>query len=332
MSKVLVTGGAGYVGSVLVPKLMAQEYGVRVLDTMWFGDKGLDKVKDGCDIVRGDVRDSDLVKKCMTGIDYVIHLANISNDPCSELDHDLTRQVNFEATKTLVDAAKYQGVSRFIYASSGSVYGIKDFDEVTEDVELDPLTIYSKTKVWSEEILKDANSKDFTTVSIRPATTFGYSPRQRLDLVVNIFTDHAVNKGILNVHGGEQMRPSISIEDITDCYLMVLTAPKDKIEGQAFNVSDDNFSVMKIAEIVRDAVGDHVDIKVQKDVVDQRSYPMVARKISETIGFIPKISMGKGVKNLAKAFQNGLIPNPDSPIYKNIQQMKKLGIGTKNGS
>ncbi|MFH1326805.1 MAG: bifunctional SDR family oxidoreductase/aminotransferase class I/II-fold pyridoxal phosphate-dependent enzyme [archaeon] len=328
MSKILVTGGAGYTGCVLVPKLLDKGYGVRVLDTMWFTDKGLDSVKNKCEIVKGDIRDVKIVKKCMQGVDAVIHLANISNDPCSELDHQLTKEVNFEATKILIDLAKSQGVKRFIYASSGSVYGIKDFDNVTEDVEPNPLTIYSKTKVWSEEIVKEANTMGFTTVCVRPGTHCGYSPRQRLDLITNILATNAIKNKKMMVNGGNQKRPSIHIEDITDYYVNLITAPAEKIGGEIFNANSQNLSIGEIAQEVKNMVGGDVVIDT-KPHPDQRSYPMVSKKIEMILGFSPKKTVGDAVSDLKYAFEKSMIKDPEDPIYKNILQMRKLNIGVK---
>ncbi|HUW44059.1 MAG TPA: SDR family oxidoreductase, partial [Bacillota bacterium] len=237
---VLVTGGAGYAGSVLVPKLLERGYNVRVLDLMMFGSQGLDPVKNRCEIMEGDIRDSRLVEKCLEGVDSVIHLAAISNDPCSELDHELTKQVNYDATENLVNLAKEKKITRFIFASSSSVYGIKKEPNVTEDLFLEPLTIYSKTKAMAEEFIKKNSDDNFAAVNIRPATICGYSPRMRLDLAVNILTEHAINKGRITVFGGEQKRPNIHIEDITDYYADLLTVSKEKITGKSFNAGSEN--------------------------------------------------------------------------------------------
>jgi len=325
MEKVLVTGGAGYVGAVLVPKLLESGYNVKVIDTMWFGKECLDSVKDKCEIIKGDIRDYKLVDECLNGIDYVIHLAAISNDPCSDLNPEITKQVNFEATKELVKRAKEKGVKRFIYASSSSVYGIKEEPNVTEELPLEPLTIYSQTKVWAEEVVKQANDENFTTVIIRPATVCGYSPRLRLDLTVNILTEHAINKGKITVFGGEQKRPNIHIEDITDYYIQLLKTPKEKIAGKIFNAGYENHALIEIAEMVKKVVGKQIKIE-RTETKDLRSYRISSEKIKKELGLEPKKTILDAVADLKEAFDSGLIPNSSDTIYRNIERMKELNI------
>ncbi|VVB82612.1 NAD-dependent glucose-6-phosphate dehydrogenase [uncultured archaeon] len=323
MSKVLITGGAGYVGSVLVPKVLDKGYGVRVLDLMLFGEKGLENVKDRCEIVQGSITDSKLVKKSLEGVDYVIHLASIANDPCCDLNPQLTEKVNYEATKNLVLTAKESGIKRFIFASSGSVYGIQKEKRITEDWPVNPQTIYADTKARAEKIIREQNDKNFVTTILRAATTAGYSPRMRLDLAVNIFTEQAINRGWLSVHGGSQMRPSIDVRDITDYYTFMLDAPAEKISGETFNASNDNYSVLEIANIVKDVVGKNVEVKIEP-VVDTRNYPMVSEKITNVLGLKPKYGVKESVENLKDAFERGLIPNPSDVIYRNIETMKRI--------
>jgi len=255
-NNILITGGAGHVGCVLVPKLLKEGYQVRVLDIMWFGDEGLDEVKNNKNlkIMKGDIRDKATLKKSLKDIDIVIHLAAISNDPCAELDPNLTIETNYKATFNLVKLAKKQGIKRFIYASTSSVYGIKKDPQVTEDLKLEPLTIYSKTKADAEKVIQKENSRDFVTVIIRPATVCGYSPRMRLDLVVNILSSHAIMNRKIKVFGGKQKRPNIHIEDMTDLYLLMTKLPKDKIAGKIFNAGFENYSVSKLAQIVKKVI------------------------------------------------------------------------------
>ncbi|MBT5926637.1 MAG: NAD-dependent epimerase/dehydratase, partial [Verrucomicrobia bacterium] len=218
---VLVTGGAGYVGAVLVPKLLEAGYNVIVLDLFIYGEHVLDGSRKNPNLktIKGDIRDQKLLKKIMPGCDVVIHLACISNDPSFELNPELGRSINLDAFRPLVEISKEAGVNRFIYASSSSVYGIKEESNVHEGMALEPLTDYSRFKADCEKILAEYESSEFTTVTIRPATVCGYSPRLRLDLTVNILTNHAVNNGLITVFGGEQRRPNIHIEDITDLYV-----------------------------------------------------------------------------------------------------------------
>jgi nucleoside-diphosphate-sugar epimerase len=324
--KVLVTGGAGYVGSVLVPKILNHGLEAVVFDLMLFGDQGISQLRDRCKIVRGDIRDLKLVKDCVRGVDYVIHLAAIANDPCSNLNPELTKEVNCEATKNLARIAKESGVKRFVYASSSSVYGIRQEPNVTEDLELAPLTIYSQTKAWAEEKLKQQNSPDFTTVSIRSATVCGYSPRQRLDLIVNILASDAITKGIITVNGGEQKRPNVHIEDITDLYLGILNAPAERISGQVFNYGRENHTVNEIAQMVKQVIGDHVQIKMNPKTADSRSYHISSEKIERVLGVYPVRSVMDAVLDIKTAFDSGLIPDPANANYRNIDKMKQMNI------
>ena len=201
MRKIMVTGGAGYVGSSLVPKLIRAGHEVRVLDLFIYGEDVFDDIenKTNLKIFKGDIRDINLVKSSLEGADTVIHLACISNDPSFELNPSLGKEINLDSFRPLVEASREAGVTRFIYASSSSVYGIKEVENVTEEMELEPLTDYSKFKADCEKILAEYQSEDFTTVTIRPATVCGYSPRQRLDVIVNILSNHAYNNNKIKI-------------------------------------------------------------------------------------------------------------------------------------
>jgi len=324
--KVLVTGGAGYVGSVLVPKLVLKGLDTIVLDLMLFGDSGLSSIKDKCEVIKGDIRDYDLIKKTIRGVDYVIHLAAIANDPCSNLKPELTRQVNYEATKNLVQVSKESGVKRFIYASSSSVYGIRDEQNITEDLELKPLTIYSKTKAWAEEEVRRQNCPGFITTSIRSATVCGYSPRQRLDLIVNILASDAITKGVMTINGGQQKRPNVHIQDITDLYEILLTAPEDKISGQIFNYGKENHTVNELGEIVKGIVGEHVKIIINQKTADSRSYHISSEKIENALGIYPIRSVSDAVRDLKNVFESGLLKNTEDANFRNIEKMKQLDL------
>ena len=228
---VLVTGGAGYVGAVLVPKLLNKGHCVKVVDLYIYGEDVFDKVKDhpGLKQVKGDIRDRKMLERETPGYDTVIHLACISNDPSYELDPVLGKSINYDAFIALVDVSKKAGVKNFIFASSSSVYGVKDVPEVTESLPLEPQTDYSKYKALCEEVLIKEATDNFIVTIIRPSTVCGYSPRLRLDLTVNILTNHAINKGEITVFGGEQMRPNLHIEDMTDFYCFLLELPDEKI-------------------------------------------------------------------------------------------------------
>ncbi|CCQ61650.1 NAD-dependent epimerase/dehydratase family protein [Crocosphaera watsonii] len=326
--QVLITGGAGYVGSVLVPKLLRAGYEVKVIDLYLYGDHVLDEVKHHPNLeqIKGDIRNRDLLEKIMPGCDAVIHLACISNDPSFELDPGLGKSINYDAFLDLVDVAKENGVKRFIYASSSSVYGIKETENVTEDLPLEPLTDYSKYKALCEEVLLEKREPGFVTLILRPATVCGYSPRLRLDLTVNILTNHAVNNGKITVFGGEQKRPNIHIEDMTDLYVKCLEYPDQAIDGKIFNAGYENHKVKEIAEMVQNVVGEQVEI-VTTPTNDNRSYHVSSDKIRQELGFVPQHSIEEASADLVKAFKAGLIPNSMTDTkYFNIKTMQAIEL------
>ena len=329
IKRVLVPGGAGYVGAVLIPKLLAAGYRTRVLDLFLYGEHVFDSISDRSllETVKGDVRDRDVVQQAMTGCDAVIHLACISNDPSFELDPELGKSINFDSFRPLVETARASGVRRFVFASSSSVYGVKEEDNVTEDLALEPLTDYSKYKVLCEDVLQEYQSPEFTTVTVRPATVCGYSPRLRLDLTVNILTNHAINNGRIRVFGGTQYRPNIHIDDITDLYVRLLELPDEDIAGKIWNAGYENQRVMDIAETVRDVVGEQkVDI-VTEPTDDLRSYRISSDKIFREIGFRPKHSIRDAVYDLTVAFREGKIPNSmTDERYFNIKKMQSVHL------
>lgn len=321
---VLVTGGAGYVGAVLVPQLLRNNYKVKVLDLFLFGEDVFDSVKGNpnLELIKGDMRDENLLERALPGCDSVIHLACISNDPSFELDPELGKSINYDCFPALVKISKQAGVKRFIYASSSSVYGVKDEPNVTEDLPLEPLTDYSKFKALCEEILLKERSPGFTAVIIRPATVCGYSPRLRLDLTVNILTNHAVNKREITVLGGNQMRPNIHIQDMADLYTKLLDYPDALIDGKIFNAGYENHTVSQIAQMVKKIVGDDVAIKTQP-TNDNRSYHISSEKIRRELGFSPQYTIEDAIRDLVTAFKQGKIPNSFSENrYYNIKTMQ----------
>lgn len=326
---IFVTGGAGYVGSVLVPKLLDNGYNVKVLDLYIYGDDVLNSVKDHPNLtqIKGDIRDRKLLEKEIPGTDALIHLACISNDPSFELDPGLGKSINYDAFIDLVDVAKKSSVKRFIYASTSSVYGIKGEENVTEDLSLEPLTDYSKYKAMCEDVLVKEQSPDFTTVIIRPATVCGFSPRQRLDLIVNILTNNAVNTGHIKVFGGEQKRPNIHIEDMSDLYVKLLEYPDEKIAGKIFNAGFENYQVKDLANMVKKVLSDNSLEIVFTPTDDLRSYHISSEKIKRDLGFVPKHTVEDAIRDLREAFRTGKIPNPMDEIrYYNIKTMQAIKL------
>lgn len=325
---VLVTGGAGYVGSVLVPLLLEAGYAVRVLDLMIFGEHTLSSVRDNprLTVHKGDLRDQALLRQILPGCEAVIHLACISNDPSFELDPALGRSINYEAFIPLVEFAKDSGVKRFIYASSSSVYGIKDEPNVTEELELKPLTDYSKYKALCEDELRARKVPGFTALTIRPATVCGFSPRLRLDLSVNILTNHAINKGKITVFGGDQLRPNFHVRDCAELYVKCLAYPDALIDGKVFNAGYQNLSINAIAELVRKVVGGNITIE-STPTNDNRSYHISSDKIRRELGYEPRHTIEDAVRELTEAFRAGKVPDPlTCSLYYNIKRMQELKL------
>jgi len=325
LKKIFVTGGAGYVGAVLVPRLLLEGYHVTVLDLMIYGRKALDQ-HPALTVVEGDIRNLSLLREYLPGNNAVIHLACISNDPSFELNPKLGKSINLDAFRPLVEVSRESGVERFIYASSSSVYGIKEEKNVHESMILEPLTDYSKFKADCERILAEYQSPDFTTVTIRPATVCGYSPRQRLDVVVNILTNLAYHKREITIFGGEQLRPNIHISDMVESYVVVLKAGKEKVAGQIYNAGYENQPVRQLAEAVKAAIGDDVKL-ITSPTDDNRSYHISSEKIRCDLGFVAVNSIRDAVLELRNAFDQGLLPNSlDDEIYFNIKRMRSIEL------
>jgi nucleoside-diphosphate-sugar epimerase len=322
--KIFVTGGAGYVGCVLVPRLLARGHSVKVIDWYIYGEEGLAPARGHPKLVevRGDIRDRALLEREIPGCDTVIHLACISNDPSYELDPDLGRSINYDAFLGLIDVSRKAGVGNFIYASSSSVYGVKEEPEVTEDLPLEPLTDYSRYKALCEDVALAEATKDFVVTIVRPATVCGYSPRLRLDLTVNILTNHAVNKGKLTVFGGDQYRPNLHIEDMAELYCFLLEQPDEKIRSRVWNVGYENYTVMQIARMVQKAVSPSLPIEVIP-TDDHRSYRVCSKKIKEDLGFEPHHTIEDAIHGLRRAFVAGKVPEAlTAERYYNVKTMQ----------
>jgi nucleoside-diphosphate-sugar epimerase len=330
VKNVFITGGAGYVGSLLTPQLLDLGYRVTVFDIMYYGDHFLPKENPRLTVIQGDIRDISKLADTLKGIDVVLHLACISNDASFELDEKLSKTVNFDSFEPMVIAAKKAGVKRFVYASSSSVYGVSDAPDVTEDHPLVPLTLYNKFKGLCEPLLFKHQSPDFVCVVIRPATLCGYAPRQRLDLSVNILTNHAVKQNKIVVFGGSQLRPNLHIQDMCDLYKLLIEVPDEKIAGQIFNVGYQNQSILEIAKVVKKVVEQEFPEKGDIEIVttstdDIRSYHINSDKITRVLGFIPKYTIEDAIRDLCKAFHEGKLANSmNDDIYFNVRRMKAL--------
>lgn len=307
--KILVTGACGYKGSVLVPKLLKAGHQVVGFDIQWFGNE-LEPHPD-LTVVQGDVRNIDEVP--LDGIDAIIHLSSVANDPCGDLDPKLTWEISCLATMQLADRAKRRGIKRFIYASSGSVYGVKDEEQVTEDLELLPISEYNKTKMCGERIML-SYSEDMVVQIVRPATVCGFSPRMRLDVSVNMLTMQALKNGKITVFGGDQTRPNIHIDDITDLYIFLLDNPQ---HTGIYNAGFENISILAIAEMV----GHHLDAEiVVTPSNDPRSYRVNSDRLLAT-GFRPKKTVEDAIKELIGLYRQGVLIEQDR--WHNLKWMQQ---------
>ncbi|MCH9614516.1 MAG: UDP-glucose 4-epimerase [Chlamydiia bacterium] len=330
MQKVLITGGAGYVGTLLTNQLLEKGYSVVVYDTMFYGC--VLEPHERLELVKADIRDTESFETAVNGCQTVIHLACISNDPSFHLDETLSTSINYDCFEPLVVSAKSQGVKRFIYASSSSVYGVSDAPNVTEDHPLVPLTLYNKYKGMCEPLLFKHQSDDFVCVTIRPATICGYSPRMRLDLSVNILTNHAVNRDKITVFGGDQLRPNLHIGDMCDLYEQLLELPDEKIAGETFNFGHQNYSISHIAEMVRKVVMEEfpekgeIAIETQSSD-DNRSYHICSDKIKNKLGISPKRTVEDAVRDLCKAFKAGKLKDSlTDESYSNVKTLMSCGV------
>lgn len=307
--KILVTGACGYKGSVLIPKLLRDGYSVDALDIQWFGN--FLPEHDNLNVIHHDVRDTAAIN--LSGVDAIIHLASVANDPCGDLDPKLTWEVSALATMQLADRAAREGIKHFIYASSGSVYGVKDEDQVTEDLTLEPISEYNKTKMVSERVLL-SYAEQLTVQIVRPATVCGLSPRMRLDVAVNMLTTQALLNGEITVFGGKQARPNIHIDDITDLYLFLLANPQ---HTGVFNAGFENITILDIAEQIKNSINTNIVVTPSND---PRSYRINSDRLLAT-GFKPQKTVQNAIDEITEAFHSGKLTNEDR--WYNLKWMQQ---------
>ena len=327
---IFFTGGAGYNGSCLVPELLKKGYKVTVYDVMYYTDNFLPKNNPNLKIIKGDIRDKEKIYYSCQNHDVFVHLACISNDTSFALDEKLSTSINLDAFEPMVLSAKRAGIKRFIYASSSSVYGISEEKNVTEEHPLVPLTLYNKYKGLCEPLLFNHTDTNFEGVIFRPATVCGFAPRQRLDLSVNILTNFAVNKGMIKVFGGDQLRPNLHVMDYSDAVQVLIESESKKIQNQIFNIGYQNLSIIEIAKLVKKVVDNQFPEKENIDIIreksdDNRSYHINSDKIKKLLNYSPKRTIENAVEDLCLAFKKGLILNSFSEdIYFNINRMKNI--------
>lgn len=325
--RVAITGGGGYVGSELVPYLIERGYEVSVLDLFWYGRDVL-APHPRLRVVEGDIRDATALTRAFEEAEAVIHLACISNDPSFELDPALGRSINLEAFPGIVHAAHQSGARRFIYASSSSVYGIRDEPDVHEESPCMPLTDYSRFKLDCETILKERGFQEY--VILRPATVCGYGRRMRLDLTVNILTMHALVNKKIRVFGGSQLRPNLHLKDMIDAYQTLLEAPTEQIHRQTFNAGYQNLPVLEIAQLVQRVLGDEVEIEVTPSD-DHRSYHISSAKIARVLNFRPVYTLENAIADIADAYRAGRFHDPmNNSLYYNIRRMQQWSAGASH--
>jgi nucleoside-diphosphate-sugar epimerase len=324
VKKIFITGGAGYVGSLLTPYLLNKGYKITSFDLMLYGETL--KKNDNLKIIKGDIRNIEMLKEAIKDHQIVIHLACISNDPSFELNPKLGKEINLDSFKPLVEISKKAGIERFIYASSSSVYGVKKEKNVNENMSIEPLTDYSKFKAYCEKILLEFNDKNFTTTILRPATVCGYSPRQRLDLVVNILTNLAYHNREITIFGGDQLRPNIHIQDMVRAYELFISVDSQKINGKIFNIGFENLTVNQLAHEVQKVIG--LDVKIKKlPSEDNRSYHISSEKIKNELGFFTKYNILNAVEDLKIAFEKKVLINPlTNDNYFNIKKMQSIDL------
>lgn len=327
---IFITGGAGYVGSYLVPEFLKLGYKVTVYDIMYFGDDFLPKENPNLKIIKGDIRDSKKLESACRDHEFFLHLACISNDASFELDEQLSTSINLDAFEPMVIAAKKSGIKRFIYASTSSVYGVSDKKDVKEDHPLVPLTLYNKYKGLCEPLLFKHTDEKFEGVIFRPATVCGYAPKLRLDLSVNILTNHAVCNKKIMVFGGDQLRPNLHVKDYCDAVKLLITAPTNKIKNEIFNVGYQNMSISEIAILVKKVVEeifpDNKKIEIEKTKSnDNRSYHINSDKIFNRLGFKAKRNIEEAVRDLCISFKKGLIKESfKNDFYYNVRRLKNI--------
>lgn len=323
--KILVVGGAGYVGSRLVPALIEAGWFVVVYDLFLYGPTSLPG-RDQLRLIQGDIRDITKLKSTIDQFkfDSIIHLACISNDPSFELNPILGKSINLDCFEPLLELVVEAGVERFIYASSSSVYGVKTELNVTEEADPEPITDYSKFKLECEHRLEKYAGFGLNYTIVRPATVCGYAARQRLDVVVNILTTHAWCNQTIKVLGGDQLRPNIHIDDMCRAYIAILSAPLNLVNRQKFNVGFENISVLEIAALVQKQI--EADIVVEQSD-DPRSYHINSEKFMNALKFEPKYSVEKAISGLIQALDRGFLIDPlTNEMYYNIRRMKSLGL------
>lgn len=326
---VLVTGGAGYLGSVMVRRLLELGYKVSTFDKLYFGDEPIRDLlrNDNLKLIRGDIVSFEKHPDLFEGVDAVIHLAGLANDPSCDLNPRFSMEVNYRSAVRLATASKKEGISRFIFASSCSVYGAGRDNLLDEQSQLHPLSLYAKTKLWAENDIRQLTDHSFCPVFLRQATLFGLSPRMRFDLAINMMTKFAlITKKIFVMGGGKQWRPFLHLNDASEAFVRCLETHPDKIRGETFNVgsNDLNYQVCDLGRLVAECVNDNVELEGIPEDADTRSYRVDFTKVRRQLGFKPKRNVRDGVEEITEAIRNGLLGDLEDIKYYNIRLLDEL--------
>ncbi len=327
---VLVIGGAGYIGSVLVRKLLERGYHVTVLDALLYGDESIRDLygHDRFEFICGDMRDVENVVRAMRDVDAVVHLGAIVGDPACALDEKLTLEINLAATRMIAEVARGFGVQRFIFASTCSVYGASD-QILDERSALNPVSLYARTKIGSEQVLLALNDDRFAPIILRFGTIYGLSPRPRFDLVINLLAARAVCEKRITIFGGDQWRPFVHVDDAAEAILKCLEAPLPAVRGQIFNVGSDeqNYRIAQLGEIIQALIPD-VEVIYQGEDVDRRNYRVSFARIRKQLGFVPRRTVADGILEIRAAIEEGRIQDYRDPRYSNYKTLSEEGNTT----
>jgi nucleoside-diphosphate-sugar epimerase len=325
---VLVTGGAGYIGSRLVPRLLKQGYRVRVVDRLLYGDAGLRGVLShpNFDLMTSDFRSIEVMMQATDSIDAVIHLGAIVGDSACDLDEELTLTTNVDATGVVAEACRRRGISRLVFVSTCSVYGASD-GALNETSALNPVSLYARTKIASEELLLAHANFAFEPIILRLGTAFGFAPRPRFDLVVNLLSAQAFVEGRIAIHGGAQWRPFVHIEDISQALILALEAPLERVAGQIFNIgaNEHNYQLSELGAVIGEAFPT-TEVMMLDNVVDRRNYFVDFEKARSLLGFLPKRNLCYGVQEIKCALESGLVPQFRDSQYHNHLHLRNLPV------
>jgi len=322
IKKVLVIGGAGYLGSVLCRKLLKKGYKVRVLDNLTYGDRGIRELYDNknFEFLKGDIRNISDVIEGIKEVDAVIHLAAIVGDPACASNPEKTLETNYLATKIITETCKYFQINRFIFASTCSVYGESHFPDkkLTEESPLNPVSLYAETKIKCEQSILEAMDENFSPTILRMATLYGYSPLMRFDLAINLLTARAIFDKKITIFGGSQWRPWLHLQDAATAYILCLESPIEKIKGEIFNVVSENYKIIDVGKIIN-SICPEARLEISRKVIDKRDYNVSFAKISQILHCRPKKKLTDGIKEIKGVIDKGLISD-----YRNLQYRVSL--------